>query len=243
MLQVPGDLHVHSCLSPCADVTMVPGEIARRLVARGVRIAALTDHNAACNAGAFRRVFERYGLLFIPGIEVTTSEEVHILCYFEETAALWGFAYELFRTYPRVLNDPERFGYQLVCNAQDDYTGQFPFLLSMASNLSLEQVCALVARQGGVAVPSHLDRRYGLLVQLGVVTPQMHFTTYEIAHKANLERVACQLPGSPQFISGSDAHSLDALGFPRCLFLVEEITAHEVLLALRREQGRGVCLL
>lgn len=221
---------------------MVPGEIARRLSARGVKIASLTDHNAACNAGAFQRVFQRWGILFVPGMEATTAEEVHLLCYFEETASLWSFARRLFRSYPHVPNDPERFGYQIICNERDEFTGQFPFLLSMASELGLERLRGIAESCGGVVVPSHLDRRYGLLYQLGVVTPQMEFATYEIAHRTNVERVTRQLPGHPQFISSSDAHSLDAIGFPRCVFSVEDISVHEVLMALRHERGRGVHL-
>jgi PHP family Zn ribbon phosphoesterase len=146
-------------------------------------------------------------------------------------------------SYPRVANDPERVGYELVCNERDEFVGQFPFLLSMASLLSLEELRMLVRRCGGVAVPSHMDRRYGLLYQLGIVTENMAFTTYEIAHKANLDKVAAQLPGSPQFISNSDAHNLDSISPPRYMLEIQELTVHEVLLALQRKDGRGVVLL
>ena len=95
MLEVPGDLHLHSCLSPCADITMLPSEVVRRIAARGIRVASLTDHNAACNVAVFQRVFQRNGILLVPGMEVTTAEEVHLLCYFETTLALWRFSREL----------------------------------------------------------------------------------------------------------------------------------------------------
>lgn len=243
MLQVAADLHLHSCLSPCADITMLPGEVASRLLARGVRIASLTDHNSACNAYAFCRVFEQAGIVFVPGIEVTTAEEVHVLCYFEDLPALWGFARRLVACYPRVANDPERFGYQLVCNERDEFVGQFPFLLSMASLLSLDDLRGLVDAFGGVAVPSHMDRRYGLLYQLGIVTEDMAFPTYEVAHKVNMAKVAAQLPDSPQFVSNSDAHNLDSISPPRYMLELQAATVHEVLLALQHKGGRGVLLL
>ena len=243
MLEVPGDLHLHSCLSPCADITMLPGEVAERLVARGIRVASLTDHNAACNVSAFQRVFRQNGILLVPGIEATTAEEVHLLCYFETIYALWEFSRRLLASYPRIANDPERFGYQLVCNERDEFVGQFPFLLSVASLLSLEELRGLVERLDGVVVPSHLDRRYGLLYQLGVVTPEMEFRTYEIAHKVNIESIASKLPGHPQFVSNSDALNLDSISPPRYVFEIEELTVHEVLTALRHEKGRGIRLL
>jgi 3',5'-nucleoside bisphosphate phosphatase len=243
VLEVPGDLHLHSCLSPCADITMLPGEVAGRLAARGIRVASLTDHNAACNVPAFQRAFQRGGILLVPGIEATTAEEVHLLCYFETMDALWKFSRRLLASYPRIVNDPERFGYQLVCNERDEFVGQFPFLLSMASMLSLEALRGLVEELGGVVVPSHLDRRYGLLYQLGMVTVDMEFPTYEVAHKVNIEGIASQLPGHPQFISNSDAHNLDSISPPRCVLEMEELTVHEVLMALRHENGRGVRLL
>jgi hypothetical protein len=192
---------------------------------------------------AFQRVFQQRGILNVPGMEATTAEEVHLLCYFETTGALWKFGRILLASYPRIINDPERFGYQLVCNERDEFVGQFPFLLSVASLLSLEELREHVEQLGGVVVPSHLDRRFGLLYQLGIVTSDMEFPTYEVAHKVNIEKIASKLPGHPQFVSNSDAHNLDSISPPRYILEIEELTVHEVLMALRHENGRGVRLL
>ena len=243
MLQVACDLHVHSCLSPCADITMLPGQVWPLLRRAGISIAALTDHNAACNVGVFQRVFSRHGILLVPGIEVTTSEEVHVLCYFEAAVALWRFSRALFAAYPRVHNDPALFGYQLVCTEHDEFVGHFPFLLSMASLLSLGQLQDLVGQFGGVAVPSHVERRNGLLYQLGIVTPGMQFPTYEVARPADAVVVARHLPEEAQFISNSDSHALDMIGPPHCVLELESISVPEVLLALRHEGGRRTRLL
>ncbi len=243
MQQVAADLHLHSCLSPCADITMVPGEVTTRLVARGIRVASVTDHNACCNAYAFARAFDRAGILFVPGVEVTTREEVHILCYFETLSTLWEFARTLFRAFPRIGNDPDRFGYQLICNEHDEFVGQFPFLLSMASFFSIDDLVDLVHERQGVAIPSHLDRRSGLLYQLGIIPEKPVFTTYEIAHKTNMQRIAGQISGVRQFVSNSDAHNLDSIGPPRYVLNVEDICVQEILLALQGEHGRGVRLL
>src|SRR5450756_1060957 len=172
-MEVPGDLHLHSCLSPCGYITMLPGEVTGGLAARGIRVAFLTGHEAACNVPPFQRAYQLVGILLVPGIEATTAEEVHLLCYFETMDALWKFGRRLLASYPRIVNDPERFGYQLVCNERDEFVGQFPFLLSVASMLSLEELRGLVEQLGGVVVPSHLDRHYGLLYQLGLVTSDM----------------------------------------------------------------------
>jgi len=149
----------------------------------------------------------------------------------------------LFAAYPRVHNDPELFGYQLVCTEHDEFVGHFPFLLSMASLLSLGQLQDLVGQFGGAAVPSHVERRNGLLYQLGVVTPGMQFPTYEVARPADAAAVARQLPEEAQIISNSDSHALDMIGPPHCVLELESISVAEVLLALRHEGGRRTRLL
>jgi len=46
------DLHIHTCLSPCAQREMVPTAIVKRAKAAGLDMIGICDHNSAENAGA-----------------------------------------------------------------------------------------------------------------------------------------------------------------------------------------------
>ncbi|MBM3317352.1 MAG: PHP domain-containing protein, partial [Candidatus Eisenbacteria bacterium] len=81
------DLHVHTCLSPCASLDMAPGRIVARARALGLAMIAITDHNSVENAGAVARAARGSGLCILPGMEVTTAEEAHIVALFEELPA------------------------------------------------------------------------------------------------------------------------------------------------------------
>ena len=82
MVNLTYDLHLHSCFSPCGDGDMTPANIAGMAALNGLEVVALTDHNTARNCPAFLKWTEHYGLIGIPGMELCTSEEVHVVCLF-----------------------------------------------------------------------------------------------------------------------------------------------------------------
>ena len=73
------DTHIHTCLSPCAELDMHPSAIVDAAVRAGLDSIAVCDHNSAENAGAVQRAGNAAGLAVIPGMEITSAEEVHIL--------------------------------------------------------------------------------------------------------------------------------------------------------------------
>ena len=77
------DLHIHSCLSPCADMDMTPNNIVNMAKLLGLDVIALTDHNTSLNCEAITKVAEKKGLCVLPGMELTTSEEIHAVCLFD----------------------------------------------------------------------------------------------------------------------------------------------------------------
>ena len=82
------DLHIHSCLSPCGDDDSTPNNIAGMASLKGLQIVALTDHNTCKNCPAIMKKAEEYGVTEIPGMELTTSEEIHVLCLFRNICAI-----------------------------------------------------------------------------------------------------------------------------------------------------------
>jgi len=203
------DLHIHSCLSPCADDDMTPANICGMAHIKGLDAIAVTDHNSARNLPYVKEAADYYGLILLPGIEVTTREEVHMLGYFPTVEAAME-AGEVFSTHlPDMPNNPKFFGNQFIRNTDDEIVGEENRMLIGATDIELADCAALIRKFGGVAVPAHINRgSNGLLVNLGIMPFEPAFPVVEVAR---------QLPISEKVLRGrtvlhsSDAHQLGAI--------------------------------
>ena len=206
------DLHIHSCLSPCGDNDMTPGNILGMAVVKGLEIVAISDHNAARNLPAAEKIAAAYGLLLVPAIEITTSEEVHMLGYFPDVQTAVDFGAMLKTHLPPKKNKPAFFGEQLVMNEDDEVIDQEDALLIGTTDLSLEECAAKVKEVGGVPVPAHINRgSNGLLVNLGMMPPSPTFTTVEV-----WRHLPCPLEPmeNKHVLHSSDAHYLQDIQEP-----------------------------
>lgn len=164
------DLHIHSCLSPCADDDMTPWNLVGMARVKGLDVIALTDHNTARNTPEAMAAGEAYGVQVIPGMEISSREEVHILGYFSSVAEALAAGEAVYAHLPQVLNQPALFGNQIIIGADDSPTGTLEKLLINATDLSVEEVCALVRAFGGVPVPAHINRgANGMIGALGLM--------------------------------------------------------------------------
>ena len=162
------DLHIHSCLSPCGDDEMTPGSIAGMAKLNGLSIAALTDHNACGNCAPFFAACEEYDVVPVAGMELTTSEDVHLLCLFRTLDSAMEFAAVVGKQRIRIKNRSEIFGRQILVGTDDVFAGEEQDLLVNATNLSLEEAARSVWKLGGAAVPAHIDREAnGVIAVLG----------------------------------------------------------------------------
>ena len=118
------DLHIHSCLSPCGDNDMTPNNIVNMAILNGLVVIALTDHNSCKNCPAFLEAAQRSGILAIPGMELCTSEEIHVVCLFPELRQAMAFDREVYQYVPPIQNDPRIFGEQLILDGEDRQIGQ-----------------------------------------------------------------------------------------------------------------------
>ena len=204
------DLHLHSCLSPCAHEDMTPANLAGMCALAGLDLVALTDHNSAGNCAAFLKAAAAHGLLAIPGMELTTQEELHVLCWFETLEGAEEFGRYVHDRLPPMANDPRLFGPQTLMDHQDGVLGQEPVLLANAAAIGVDQVSALAARYGGVACPAHIERpSYSLYSSLGFWDPAFGFRLAECASPDFLARHP-ELRGVP-CLTDSDAHYLDQI--------------------------------
>ena len=206
------DLHIHSCLSPCGDNDMTPGNILGMAVVKGLEIVAISDHNSARNLPAAEKIAAAYGLLLVPAIEITTSEEVHMLGYFPDVQTAVDFGAMLKTHLPPKKNKPSFFGEQLVMDEDDNVIDHEDALLIGATDLSLEECAAKVRAVGGVPVPAHINRgSNGLLVNLGMMPPSPTFTTVEV-----WRHLPCPLEPmeNKHVLHSSDAHYLEDIQEP-----------------------------
>lgn len=208
------DFHIHSCLSPCAEEDMTPYNLVNLSALMGMEAIALTDHNSCMNCGAAMRAGAEAGITVIPGMELCTSEEVHVVCLFEELKAAEEFSDYVLSTMPPIKNRPEIFGTQLIMDETDKVLGSEDILLTAASGISIGSVEKLVDGYGGVCYPAHIDRSsYSVISNLGMITEDMGFEVAEVSPSGNFDDLIAKHPilSRMKILTSSDAHRLDAL--------------------------------
>ncbi|MBE7032441.1 MAG: PHP domain-containing protein [Ruminococcaceae bacterium] len=201
------DLHIHSALSPCGDEDMTPNNIVNMSCLLGLDMIALTDHNTAGNVRAVCKAAEGK-IKVIPGIEVTTAEEVHTVCYFPSVEAAEDMGAFLKENMQGIKNRPEIFGRQLFMDHNDEITGEEEELLVSAVNLDIYEIEKATHERGGMFVPAHIDRSsYSVLANLGFLPPDLKVDAVEIT-EGGLEKYA-ELYSDYPVLTSSDAHYLE----------------------------------
>ncbi len=236
------DLHVHTCLSPCAELSMGPRTILAQAAARGLDLIGITDHNSAENVPAVVRAAESSAVKVLPGMEVTSREEVHLLGLFDRIEAVLAFQ-ELVYRHLHGSNRPELFGLQVVVNEEHEVLGFNPRLLAGATELAVEEVASGIHRFGGLVVAAHADREaFGVLGHLGFLPPGLAVDALELTGDTAEEQLRRRWPDLSLLavVCGSDAHAPGQIGAAFTEFATETISVVELRKALRGEDGRRV---
>ena len=206
------DLHIHSALSPCGDIDMTPNNIVNMSIIKGLDVISVTDHNSC---GIVRAVMEAAGdkLLVIPGMEVESSEEVHVVCYFADILDAETMWQEVKEHMPKIKNKEEIFGEQLYMDSEDNIIAKEENLLVTATDLDIFEIVNLAKKYNGVAVPAHIDRSsYSVLSNLGFMPPDLDVGCIEITPKNRLKMENDYK--NYKILSNSDAHYLENISEP-----------------------------
>lgn len=239
------DLHIHTVLSPCGDLEMSPRRIVQTALGRGLDIIAITDHNSTLQCEEVMKVGKREGLSVICGVEVTSAEEVHCLTLFENLEVLRKFQGYLDRYLPEVKNKPEKFGYQVWVNEEEEILGQEERMLIHAIDQGIEEVAAEVERLGGLFIPAHVDKTvFSLYSQLGFMPSDFQVDGIELSPYGKEEE---QLRMHPELkdctlVRSSDAHFLGDIGKCCSFFKMKTKSFEEIKLAFRGEGGREIIM-
>lgn len=206
------DLHLHSCLSPCASPAMLPSIIARRLNEAGIAAAALTDHNSALNAPAFAAACAAVGIHPLFGVEVTTAEEAHILAVFDAVDPALRFGQWIQQRLVPVDRDMIEAVEQLVVTADNLVVDSVSSYLGSRTTLGLDMVCRSIRRRGGLVIPSHIDRpMLSVTSQFGCV-PAGPYDAVEISLAYDPVADPAGVRGRWAMIRASDAHAPPQIG-------------------------------
>jgi len=234
------DLHMHTCLSPCADLRMSPLAIAEQAKIKEIDILGICDHNSAENVPALIKAAKKFEISVLPGIEVTSQEEVHILALFDELESALKLQKLIYDNLPGE-NDQEAFGMQVVVNDKGEVLRFNQKLLIGASTLTVEEVVQAIHSLNGLAIASHIDREgFSITGQLGFIPDDLGLDALEISPNISFSEATKKYQPSLPLVCFSDAHNLDEIGKGFTSFYIKECTTEEIKKALANEEGRKI---
>ncbi len=226
------DLHMHSCLSPCGDMDMTPNNIVGMSTLLGLNLIALTDHNTCQNCPAVEELGRANGICVLSGMELTTSEEIHVVCLFPSSEKALNFESFVADHRMKIKNKPEIYGEQAILNSQDEKTGEIEELLILATDISIMDIKEICDRYGGIAFPAHINRdSYSVLSVLGEIPAECGFTAAEISQSGNEEKLKDSHPilKKMHIIRDSDSHYLENMRDAGPYFELDILTGENVI--------------
>lgn len=236
------DLHIHTCLSPCAELDLYPSALVEKARKADLDVIAVCDHNASENVPYVLRCAAGTSLTVLPGMEVTSREEVHVLALFDTLYPLLQFQDDVY-AHLSGSNREEVFGCQAIVNDNDEVEGFNDRLLIGATDIPLDGLIALIHVHGGLAVASHIDREaFGVLGQLGFIDPSLAFDALEVTFRLGIREARRRYPelAAYAFVTSSDAHFLQDIGRGMTRIRMAAPTAAELKLAFQRRDGREI---
>lgn len=211
------DLHIHSCLSPCGDNDMTPYNLVNLAKLFGYDIIALTDHNSCRNCESAIEIGKSIGITVVPGMELCTSEEIHCICLFEDVESALKFSDFVKTKMPPVKNKEHIFGEQLVMDTKDTVLCKEDILLTLAANISIDELPNIIKDYGGVCYPAHIDRSsYSVISSLGDFPETLDVACFELTPNASEQeyREKYKALENKLLIRSSDAHYLQNMREP-----------------------------
>ncbi len=213
-MKIKYDFHIHSCLSPCGDMDMTTGNLVNMAKLMGYDAIALTDHNTSGNCESAMHFGKEVGITVIPGMELCTAEEVHVVCLFPTLEKAMKFSDYVYSTLPPVKNKPAVFGEQAFCDKNDEISGYEEKLLITASSIGTYKVSQIIKEYGGICYPAHIDRSsFSIISNLGTIDDTFGFKFAEIYDMSKENYLKEKYPhlNNMKIISDSDAHYLDKM--------------------------------
>ncbi|SHE47846.1 hypothetical protein SAMN05444274_101465 [Mariniphaga anaerophila] len=235
------DLHIHTLLSPCAELEMTPQAIVEKAKSSGLEIIGITDHNSTKHALLVKELAEKEGIFTLTGAEVTTREEVHCLVFFEHPEQLKLFQQFIDDNITPVPNPDGYFGYQPVIDKEENIMEMVDYFLPAALKAGIDEVANRVYALNGIFIPAHIDRPVnGLLNQLGFIPPSLKYDALGLSRHGSEKHVKEHyvIQNKTTFIRNSDAHFPEQIGEIYTVFNLERVSFCEIKKALNQQDNR-----
>ena len=219
---------------------MTPGNIVGMAQINGLSAVAVTDHNAIHNFNAANAIGKELGIIVVPGMELETAEEIHVVCLFPEFGCLNQFQQVVFQSYggEPPANRPEIFGHQLIYNENDEICGELSHMLLMPTGITIDESFGIVESLGGIAYPAHVDRdSYSVLTNLGTLPYGYKNSFVEISAGCDREQLLKCYPELVNYklLPSSDAHFIDKIqDAGGAVIEIQDLTAGGIIDALRK---------
>jgi len=239
------DLHIHTVLSPCGDLSMSPSKIVEQAATIGLKVIAITDHNSTIHGPITQKIAEKYDIMVLYGAEVTTKEEIHCLCFFENETQRVEFQSFIEQNLPIIKNNPDLFGHQVVVNEKEEIIEEIEPLLISGIDMGINDVEKVVHQLGGLFIPAHVDRqKYSLTSQLGFIPNDLKFDALEISKNKCVDVATKEFSyiKNLKFIKSSDAHIIDQIGTSNTFLRMESVCWEEIKMAILGINGRKVII-
>lgn len=243
MRKFRADLHLHTVLSPCADLAMSPDEIIARAQQKKLDIIAITDHNSTKQCKVVREMAADSGIVVLNGCEVNSREEVHSLCLFEDDHSMNEFQGFIEHYLPHIPNKPDYFGYQVVVDKDNQIVEELPWYLGNSLQVELETIANFVHQLNGIFIPAHIDRPMNsIFSQLGFLPHELKIDALQISKQAHESQLRRHYDIHPNItlIKASDAHYPEDIGTACSTFELVNPSFEEIRWALNQQKGRSV---
>ena len=243
MKKFRADLHIHTVLSPCADLEMSPDRIVQLALESGLDIIAVTDHNSTRQCAMVKEHAKNTSLLVLNGCEINSREDVHALCLFPDDDTRDKFQHFIDQYLPEIPNRPEYHGHQVLVDRKNQITEYLPYYLANPLSIDLESIEKYTHQLNGLFIPAHIDRPFNSLYsQLLFLPHELKVDGMQISKYANEQEVRRQydIHSDISLITASDAHYVDNIGSAHTSCYLYEPSFTELKWALNHKNGRFV---
>jgi len=240
LTKIKADLHIHTCLSPCGDLEMSPKSIVQQAKTKNIDLIGICDHNTAENVPALKKAAKKLQIQVLPGMEVTTQEEVHILALFNNISSVSKLQKIIYQNLPGE-NDEKTFGMQVAVNERGEVLHFNKHLLIGAATLPLEKIVQLIHSMDGLAIASHIDKAaFSIISQLGFIPDNIKLDALEVSPLTSMEEAQKRYKPELPLVCFSDAHFLKEIGQCCTLFFIERSSTKEIKKAFLNQGGRKI---
>ncbi len=239
------DLHIHSVLSPCADIMMTPGNIIKKAMEERISMISITDHNSIKNVKSTKKIAADKNIIVVPGIEVQSKEDIHLLSYFENLKDLNSYYEKIYDGLSNIKNDVEKFGHQIIVDKNDEFIGQEEKLLMNSTRYSINELVNLTNKFNGIPVPSHADRSFGLIKNLGFIPEELDIKFIELNFNKTFSQYYTRYSylKKYQLINNSDSHYLSQIEPKMKLNLADKPAIKYIFEQLQKSKPKNYIIL